>query len=50
VTVAVPLNDFIKARETHSIFHQNAKGLHKQFDITMDEAKGIVRACPECSH
>ncbi|KAF1509734.1 Endogenous retrovirus group K member 8 Pol protein, partial [Eudyptula minor] len=50
VAAVVPLSDFVKAREAHSVFHQNAKGLKKQFNITMDEAKGIVRACPECSH
>ncbi|NXL68504.1 POK8 protein, partial [Chordeiles acutipennis] len=38
------------AREAHSMFHQNARGLFKQFKITMEEAKGIVRTCPECSH
>ncbi|KAF1548607.1 Endogenous retrovirus group K member 8 Pol protein, partial [Eudyptula minor] len=50
VAAVVPLSDFVKAREAHSVFHQNAKDLKKQFNITMDEAKGIVRACPECSH
>lgn len=50
VAFTVPLNDFVKAREAHSIFHQNAKGLKKQFNITMEEARGIVRACPKCSH
>ncbi|NWR51902.1 POK7 protein, partial [Regulus satrapa] len=34
----------------HATFHQNARGLHKQFSITMEEAKEIVRACPTCSH
>ncbi|NWQ98909.1 POK10 protein, partial [Burhinus bistriatus] len=50
VSVAAPLSEFVKARESHNIFHQNARGLHRQFDITMEEAKGVVRTCPTCSH
>ncbi|KGL85113.1 hypothetical protein N309_13388, partial [Tinamus guttatus] len=50
VATAVPLSDFVKAREVHHMFHQNAKGLKSQFNVTMEEARGIVRACPECSH
>ncbi|NXL54486.1 POK18 protein, partial [Podilymbus podiceps] len=50
LSVAAPLSDFVKAREAHSAFHQNARGLHRQFNITIEEAKGIVRACPTCSH
>ncbi|NXQ75032.1 POK8 protein, partial [Quiscalus mexicanus] len=43
-------HEFEKAREAHATFHQNARGLHKQFSITMEEARGIIRACPTCSH
>lgn len=50
VATVIPLSDFVKAREAHSMFHQNAKGLRQQFGITLNEAKGIVRACPDCSH
>ncbi|NXS77145.1 POK18 protein, partial [Pandion haliaetus] len=50
VMVTAPVSDFVKARESHSIFHQNAKGLKSQFQITVEEAKGIVRACQQCSH
>ncbi|NXU52943.1 POK10 protein, partial [Turnix velox] len=50
VTMAAPLSDFVKARESHSAFHQNAKGLHKRFNITMEEARGVVHTCPVCSH
>ncbi|NXG36630.1 POK6 protein, partial [Dromaius novaehollandiae] len=46
----VPMSEFVKAREAHQFFHQNAKALHKQFQITVAEAKGIVRTCPVCSH
>ncbi|KFP60426.1 hypothetical protein N322_00031, partial [Cariama cristata] len=50
MSMAAPLDEFVKAREAHSAFHQNARGLHRQFNITMEEARGIVRACPTCSH
>ncbi|NWZ18169.1 POK18 protein, partial [Agelaius phoeniceus] len=38
------------AREAHSMFHQNAKGLHREFQISMEEARAIVKACAICSH
>ncbi|KFV67124.1 hypothetical protein N307_07273, partial [Dryobates pubescens] len=50
VALSAPLNEFTMAREAHATFHQNAKGLHRQVKITMEEARGIVRACPSCSH
>ncbi|NXN46694.1 POK10 protein, partial [Rhinoptilus africanus] len=50
VSVAAPVSDFAKARESHAAFHQNARGLHRQFNITLDEARGIVKTCPTCSH
>lgn len=28
VTVTVPISDFVKAREAHKTFRQNARGLH----------------------
>ncbi|XP_014746367.1 PREDICTED: endogenous retrovirus group K member 113 Pol protein-like [Sturnus vulgaris] len=40
----------IEARESHTQFHQNAKGLVREFKIGIQEAKAIVRACPICSH
>ncbi|NWR52191.1 POK10 protein, partial [Regulus satrapa] len=36
--------------DAHSTFHKNAQGLRRQFNITMEEAKGIVRSCPACGH
>ncbi|NXP74118.1 POK8 protein, partial [Ramphastos sulfuratus] len=48
VASVVPISEFVKAREAHAVFHQNTKGLHRQFNITMKEARGIVRACPTC--
>ncbi|NXA89792.1 POK9 protein, partial [Melanocharis versteri] len=41
-------HDFTRARQTHATFHQNARGLYKQFNITMEDAWSIVRACPTC--
>ncbi|NXD03666.1 POK7 protein, partial [Certhia familiaris] len=37
------------ARESH-IFHQNAKGLAKELQIPLEEARAIIKACPVCSH
>ncbi|NWZ16603.1 PO113 protein, partial [Agelaius phoeniceus] len=37
-------------QEAHATFYQNAQRLHKQFSITIKEAKEIIRACPTCSH
>ena len=48
--VQVPQDQYVLAREAHSRFHHNAKGLYKQFQITYEEAKAIVRACPTCSN
>ncbi|NWU96111.1 POK9 protein, partial [Upupa epops] len=41
---------FAKAKEAHTTFHQNTKTLKNSFNITMEEARGIVRLCPSCSH
>ncbi|NWU69204.1 POK8 protein, partial [Pterocles burchelli] len=49
VSMAVPLDEFQMAREAHATFHQNARGLHKQFRISMEDPRGIVEACPHCS-
>ncbi|NWT15774.1 POK6 protein, partial [Vireo altiloquus] len=45
-----PQNTFERDRHSHEIFHQNAKSLHRQFHITLTDTKGIVHACPQCSH
>ncbi|RLV98436.1 hypothetical protein DV515_00010854, partial [Chloebia gouldiae] len=45
-----PLAKLALAREAHSIFHQHAKGLNKEFKIPLTEAKMLLRACPICSH
>ncbi|NXF98014.1 POK7 protein, partial [Eubucco bourcierii] len=41
---------FTQAREAYTTYHQNAKGLARQFGIAMNDAKGIVKSCPTCSH
>uniref|UniRef100_A0A8C3D941 Uncharacterized protein n=1 Tax=Corvus moneduloides TaxID=1196302 RepID=A0A8C3D941_CORMO len=43
----VPKNT--RARESHSMFHQNAKGLVRDFHIPLRDARAIVKACPLCS-
>lgn len=45
-----PETDFACAQVLHEMFHQNAKGLWRLFGLTWTEVKGIVRACPSCSH
>ncbi|NWX51442.1 POK8 protein, partial [Steatornis caripensis] len=47
---AITSTPFRRAREAHSMFHQNAKGLVRQFKLKPGDAKAIVRACPTCSH
>ncbi|KFP00857.1 hypothetical protein N300_14977, partial [Calypte anna] len=47
-TQALPRD--IAARESHQIFHQNAKGLARDFNISLQQARAIVKACPICSH
>ncbi|NWX10464.1 POK18 protein, partial [Caloenas nicobarica] len=39
---------FQSARASHAFFHQNAAALKKVFDLTLKQARDIVRSCPEC--
>ncbi|XP_063005683.1 uncharacterized protein LOC134414660 [Melospiza melodia melodia] len=44
-----PLPDvFGQAKISHQLFHQNAPGLVRQFNLTQDQAKAIVATCPQC--
>ncbi|NWI15173.1 POK25 protein, partial [Crypturellus soui] len=47
MTLTLPLVNL--ARIAHQNFHQNAKGLVRQFGFTLSEAQGIMRSCPQCS-
>ncbi|NXQ60779.1 POK9 protein, partial [Anthoscopus minutus] len=38
------------ARESHAIFHQNAKGLKRTYGLSVDEARAIVKAWAVCSN
>lgn len=38
------------AKESHEIFHQNAKGLAREFQLPLEEARAVVKACSICSH
>ncbi|NWJ08141.1 POK25 protein, partial [Crypturellus undulatus] len=48
-TQSCPVNQFEAARIAHQQFHQNVKGLMRQFKLTFSEAQEIVRSCPHCS-
>lgn len=49
VVKMAPLPDvFQQAKLSHQLFHQNAPGLVRQFDLTRDQAKAIVATCPQC--
>lgn len=50
VSVAVPMSQFTLAREAHATFHQNARGLQRQFQISQTDASAIVRSCPVCAN
>ncbi|NXV53511.1 POK10 protein, partial [Uria aalge] len=41
-------NLFEQARVSHGFFHQSAKVLAKQFNLTLSDARGIVQSCPDC--
>lgn len=45
-----PTDKFQQARQSHENFHQNAKGLKRQFNLTNSEARGIIQACPKCGN
>ncbi|NXN76956.1 POK10 protein, partial [Himantopus himantopus] len=45
-----PLSPHCRARESHAVFHQNAKGLARSYNIAIEEARAIVKACAICSH
>ncbi|KFQ68337.1 hypothetical protein N335_01239, partial [Phaethon lepturus] len=45
-----PMDKFMQARQGHDIFHQNAKGLRRQYGLTETEARNIVQACPKCGN
>ncbi|NXB84718.1 POK25 protein, partial [Vidua chalybeata] len=45
-----PQNKFERARNSHETFHQNARAMHRQFQIPLNDTQGIVCACPQCSH
>ncbi|KFR06524.1 hypothetical protein N306_05127, partial [Opisthocomus hoazin] len=45
-----PVDKFQQARQSHENFHQNARGLRRQFGLTENEARYIVQACPKCGN
>uniref|UniRef100_A0A8B9GBW3 Uncharacterized protein n=1 Tax=Amazona collaria TaxID=241587 RepID=A0A8B9GBW3_9PSIT len=45
-----PMSKHALAREAHNLYHQNARGLSRNFGIGIEDERAIVRACPICSH
>ncbi|TRZ10906.1 hypothetical protein HGM15179_016198 [Zosterops borbonicus] len=48
VEIAPLPNIFEQAKLSHQLHHQNAPGLVWEFNLTRDQAKAIVAACPTC--
>ncbi|NWI64447.1 POK8 protein, partial [Todus mexicanus] len=42
------VNLFEQVRNSHEFFHQSAKMLAGQFNISFNDAQGIVKSCPAC--
>ncbi|NXT39529.1 PO113 protein, partial [Pelecanoides urinatrix] len=45
-----PADKFLQARQAHETFHQNAKGLRRQYGLSDNEARDIIQACPKCGN
>ncbi|KAF1571756.1 UNVERIFIED_CONTAM: Endogenous retrovirus group K member 10 Pol protein, partial [Eudyptes robustus] len=45
-----PVDKFLQARQAHETFHQNAKGLRRQYGLSDSEARSITQACPKCGN
>lgn len=45
-----PIDHFQAARQSHEMFHQNAKALQRAFKLSHADAQGIVKSCDLCSH
>ena len=43
------IGSMLKASEFHKKHHINSKNLKKQFSITWQQAKEIIKRCPTCS-
>ncbi|KFU90036.1 hypothetical protein M959_06093, partial [Chaetura pelagica] len=43
------IDSFQAARISHSMFHQGAKMLKRQFQLPWSDAQGIVKSCDQCS-
>ena len=44
----VGLSQIDQARQSHALHHQNSQGLRKQFQITREAARQIVKQCASC--
>ena len=43
------IESVLKSSEFHKKHHVNSKGLKKEFSITWQKAKGIIKRCTTCS-
>lgn len=43
------LNQITQAKLSHDFYHQNAKALSKQLELTISQARQIVHSCPYCT-
>ncbi|NWS79233.1 POK25 protein, partial [Crotophaga sulcirostris] len=46
--VQVLPNRIAQAKISHSFFHQNTRGLKRQFGLTSQQAANIITVCPDC--
>lgn len=46
--ITVVTSTFEQTHLSHAFYHANAKALQKTFHLTMDQAREIVTACPDC--
>ncbi|NXY16206.1 POK18 protein, partial [Atrichornis clamosus] len=47
MTTVVP-NLFEQARLSHDLSHQNTRALKRRYQLTLDQARNTVLACPDC--
>ena len=47
-TQLITVSQVEQAQKSHALHHQNSRSLHKQFHITREAARQIVKQCPMC--
>lgn len=46
---AIRLHPIVTPASSHAIHHQNSRALQRQFGITREAARQIVKTCPACA-